>query len=117
MGLLVMTDGDGVTGLDAVVYKNPARASEGFSAQIRLVDSQTGEIEFVMPRTQGDYPLEDLFAVSARLGNISTIGWLAEEIRRRCPDSHLLLGSVLYSGSHSGDFISKEQLGQVSKRS
>lgn len=40
-----------------------------------------------------------------RLGNISLIGMLRSELQRKGSRFPILLGKVLYSGSHGGDFL------------
>lgn len=92
-------------GLDAGVYRNIENLPESLRLQVKLVDASTGELDFVngaMPTAS----TEDLFAAAVRIGNISAVAWLREQIESRwaeaCP---IILNAVLYNGAHSGDFI------------
>jgi hypothetical protein len=44
-------------------------------------------------------------AAHIRLGNLATIGYLRERVAKTLPRTSILLGKVLYSGSHTGDGI------------
>ncbi len=50
---------------------------------------------------------------SARLGNVSMIGYLRDLIREKAPTSTVLLSKVLYSGSHCGDTLTIEEIRQI----
>lgn len=97
-------------GLDAVVYKNIENLPEQLKGQVKLVDRQTGELEFVNGPTPS-LRTKDLFAADVWIGNISGVAWLREQIESRWADKCLLiLNAVLYCGTHSGDFISLDQV-------
>ncbi len=50
-----------------------------------------------------------------RLGNISLIGLLRSELRREPLRFPILLGKVVYSGTHGGDYISAELAPELQK--
>ena len=98
-------------GLDAIVYKNIDNLPEQVRAQVKVVDSLTGELEFVAPQPPSPHYNESLLAADIRIGNISKVGWLREQIESRWPGRcSVILDAVLYSGTHSGDFISLDQV-------
>lgn len=98
-------------GLDAVVYKNIDNLPERVRSQVKVVDSLTGELEFVIPQPQSPHYNEPLLAADIRIGNISKVRWLREQIESRWPGRcSVILNAVLHSGTHSGDFISLDQL-------
>jgi hypothetical protein len=97
-------------GLDAVVYKNIENLPEPQRAQVKLVDPLTGELDFANGPTLA-LRTEDLFAAQVRVGNISSVAWIREQIESRWADKcPLILNAILYSGTHSGDFIPLEQV-------
>ena len=97
-------------GLDAVVYRNIENLSEPMRAQVKLVDPLTGEIDFVNG-SMLSFHTESLFAVDVRIGNISAVAWLREQVESRWANKcSLILNAVLYSGIHSGDFIPLDQV-------
>jgi hypothetical protein len=96
-------------GLDAVVYKKAGSFPPAIRDRVRLVDSTTGQHEFVGNSTAGEREL--LEATNERIGNISTVYGLGEEISRRFGSKcEVLLTAVLYSGSHSGEALSLLQM-------
>lgn len=83
-------------GLDAVVYLRP----KAVSANQSVTDEHA--------TLSSDVP-----AIHKRLGNISMIGWLADETVQLVGRDSILLKKVLYSGSHSGDSIGLEDLNRL----
>jgi hypothetical protein len=67
-------------GLDAVVYKNIDNLPEGVKAQVTVMDSLTGELEFVTPQAPSPNYNASLLAADIRIGNISRVKWLREQI-------------------------------------
>jgi len=97
-------------GLDAVVYRNIESLPESLREQVKVVDHQTGELEVA----SGPRLTETLLAADVRIGNISGVAWLREQIESRWPEKcSLILNLVLYSSTHSGDFITLDQVGQI----
>jgi hypothetical protein len=99
--------------LDAVVYihKNNLKID---IADILQVDEETGEVFIEDYNLSSNYSSNIFVAVQCRLGNLSDIGCLYEEISKLLPNgTFLLLNKVLYSGSHSGDKIDLEELDQL----
>ena len=84
-------------GLDAVVYLRPEAVS----------DSQSVTDEHATLSS------DDVPAIHKRLGNVSMIGWLADETVPLVGRDSILLKKVLYSGSHSGDSIGLEDLDRL----
>jgi hypothetical protein len=100
-------------GLDAVVYRNIENLPESLRGQVKIVDSLTGELEFVNgPRLSRR--TETLLAADVRIGNISAVAWFREQIESRWSDQcPLILNAVLYSSTHSGDFIPLDQVRRI----
>jgi len=97
-------------GLDAVVYRNIENLPESLRSVVALVDPVTGELDFSNSATP-TVDAEALLAAEVRIGNISEVAWLREQIESRLPNQcPLILNTVLYSGTHSGDTVG---LGQV----
>jgi hypothetical protein len=100
-------------GLDAVVYRNIENLPEPLRGQVKLVDPLTGELEFVNGPTLS-LRTETLLAADVRIGNISAVAWLREQIASRwCDRCPLILNAVLYSSTHSGDFIPLNQARRI----
>jgi hypothetical protein len=100
-------------GLDAVVYRNIENLPEQLRRQVKLVDPLTGELEFVNGPTLS-LRTETLLAADIRIGNISAVAWLREQIASRwCDRCPLILNAVLYSSTHSGDFIPLHQVRRI----
>jgi hypothetical protein len=97
-------------GLDAVVYKS-ARNMPKVGIGVTRVDELTGEVFFEGERIP-QLRLEDVVAIQKRLGNVSRIETLRQEIGTLLgrDESSLLLSKVLYSGTHVGDVIGREHL-------
>ena len=100
-------------GLDAVVYRNIDNLPESLRRQVKLVDASTGELDLVDGSTLSLND-EDLFAAEVRIGNISAVQWIREQIETRwaseCP---VILQSVLHNGTHSGDFIHLDHVRRI----
>jgi hypothetical protein len=105
-------------GLDAVVYKSARQVRIPATRDGRgiRVDKDTGEVY-----SEGQQPVslsrQDVIAVKKRLGNISLIAALREEVARvlKNDDSSLVLNRVLYDGTHSGDVIEQDILDLLKK--
>jgi hypothetical protein len=103
-------------GLDAAVYK---RLDEMPFTEKELhfiaVDPRTGQVDFedaALFRAWSD----KVKAVEKRIGNIALVNLLKDELEKALGDSSsqtLLIGKVLYSGTHSGDIISKDDLSSL----
>ena len=100
-------------GLDAVLYKNIENLPEQLKGQVTLADHQTGEFELVNGSSLS-LSTSDLFAAHVWIGNISGVAWLREQIESGWADRCLqILNTVLYSGTHSGDFIPLDQVRKI----
>jgi hypothetical protein len=101
-------------GLDAVVYKNIDNLPERVRAHVKVVDSRTGELEFVAPQPRRPHCNDSLLAANIRIGNISKVGWLRDQIESRWPGKcNVILNAVLYSSTHSGDFIAFDEARRI----
>jgi hypothetical protein len=102
-------------GLDAVVYKNREVVDLGRHACHARVVPETGEIYFDEQQLYHDYPKRYFEAVSFRIGNVSAVAELLEEVRKLAGSDSFIETRVLYSGSHSGDTIAVEELAELER--
>jgi hypothetical protein len=103
-------------GLDAAVYRRfedlPFTKED---LRFVAVDPRTGQVDFEdadLFRAWGD----KIKVVEKRIGNIALVNLLKTELEKILGESSsgtLLISRVLYSGTHSGDIISKEDLGSL----
>jgi len=98
-------------GLTVVVYENKNNIKVDLSNRVTQVDTDTGEIYSDDIDFYKSYPKETFIAIKKRLGNISAIGNIFDEIKSiiENPNS-IVLNGILYSGVHSGDTIPVTQL-------
>jgi hypothetical protein len=100
-------------GLDAVVYKHKLHLPADPEIQGLRVDPDTGELS-CSDDMMKEYPQDFFQAKSKRLGNVSNISTLREEIEVAAGTIPSLLRSrVLYSATHSGDVIALSELDQL----
>ena len=102
-------------GLDAVVYKSRAAVDLRKHASEALVVPETGEIYFDQSETCREYPRGYFEAVSFRIGNVSAVVELLEEVNKLIGSSNFIARRVLYSASHSGDTIEMGELAELSQ--
>ena len=100
-------------GLDAAVYRRLEELSftEKDLSSI-TVDPKTGQVDFEDPALFRIWR-DKIKAVEKRIGNSSFVNLLKTEIEELLGHSTaemLLISKVLYSGTHSGDMISKHDL-------
>jgi hypothetical protein len=103
-------------GLDAAVYKRleelPFRKED---LRFVVVDPTTGQVDIedaALFRTWSDQTK----ATEKRIGNIALVNLLKSEVERILGQSSseaVLIKGILYSGTHSGDIISKSDLGTL----
>ena len=100
-------------GLDAAVYRRLGEMPfTKEDLRFIAVDQRTGQVDFedaVLFRTWSD----KVKAAEKRLGNMARVDLLRSELEGLLGHSSsqtLLISKVLYSGTHSGDIISKEDL-------
>jgi hypothetical protein len=103
-------------GLNAAVYwpKEMLGFSEEDLPNID-VDPRTGQFYFETAELDKVWG-EKIKAVDKRIGNISSVGLLRQEIEGVLGTSHpetLLISRVLYNGVHSGDIIQRKELGEL----
>ena len=100
-------------GLDAVVYKHKLHLPSDPEIQRVRTDPTTGEL-FCSDDMVEKYPLDFFQANSKRLGNVSDISALREEIELAAGTiPNFLRSYVLYSATHSGDVIAVSELDQL----
>jgi hypothetical protein len=96
-------------GLNAVVYRNIHSLAPGLRRRVRVAEPATGELEFVSQGSPDPNYNDALIAISIRIGNAASVDWLRDQVRSRWTgECNILLSTVLFSGSHSGDFINLE---------
>jgi hypothetical protein len=101
-------------GLDAVVYRNIDSLGPELRGRVRVVDSITGELDFVEQGPPDPHYNDALFAADIRIGNVALVDRLREQIRSRWNGQcDALLTTVLHSGSHSGDFINLDGVEKI----
>jgi hypothetical protein len=100
-------------GLDAAVYRRleelPFTKED---LRFVAVDPRTGQVDFEDAALFKAWS-DQVKAVEKRIGNIALVDLLKTELERVLGPSSseaLLIRKVLYSGTHSGDVISKEDL-------
>jgi hypothetical protein len=100
-------------GLNAMVYRNRAHLRFDPEKLGFAFDVRTGE--YYPQKIKPEDPGEDtVVALSRRLGNVNTIGVLADAIRRSLGPDSILQSTVLYSGTHAGDIIGLDSLSRLS---
>lgn len=102
-------------GLDARVYIHRDHLPIDVADSQARVDEETGEVFFDDPSLVP--PGLEFVALEKSLGNVAMIHYLAEKIKdvlnEASASESLLLKKVLYSGSHAGDWIGKEDLARL----
>lgn len=91
-------------GLDAVVYKNRKNIELGSDEKFARLVPETGQTYFDDDEISGKHRAQ-LRALHIRLGNVSEVAILRSELTRLPFKARIIGEKVLYSGSHSGDFI------------
>jgi hypothetical protein len=100
-------------GLDASVYKNKQHLPPDPEIQGVQRDALTGELYYT-DETERKYSRDFFNATSKRLGNLTSIPRLREEIERFMGTIPTILRSrVLYSATHAGDAIDVSDLDQL----
>jgi hypothetical protein len=100
-------------GLDAVVYRKREHLQLGPDEEHATLIRETGEVYFEDPKLDRKY-LHKRKAVTHHLGNITAISILSDELSKLIGPESFLERTVLYSGTHSGDFIPIRDLDQFS---
>lgn len=93
-------------GLDAVVYKNRTNVLIDVPIDHIRVDEDRGEV-YIDPETENfSYPRDTFVAYETRLGNVAMIDAIREAALSVISNPNsILLSKVLYSGTHSGDWV------------
>jgi hypothetical protein len=92
-------------GLDAAVFKSKKHLPFDPEALGASFDPDTGEYFFEDDAMEEKYPPEVWVAVAKWLGNITSIGHLREELAEVLEDDSVVMSKVIYSGTHTGDFL------------
>ncbi|MGA8873231.1 MAG: hypothetical protein WB460_18945 [Candidatus Acidiferrales bacterium] len=101
-------------GLDAVVYRSKSNLQLGSDEQLAHLVPDTGEIYFDDDAASRRHS-QELEAIHVRFGNIAMISELREEIARIVGADSILYQKIVYSGSHSGDFIPVDELARLAE--
>ena len=100
-------------GLDAAVYRNRKHLKLGPDEKAAQLVPETGEVYFGSDEISRKYR-DQRHAAERRLGNITEIAELREQITRlRGPES-VIVQKVLRSGTHSGDSIPLDSIPALS---
>jgi len=99
--------------LDAMVFKNRKHLPFDPDALGASFDSETGEYFFEDEELEQKYPGDLTVAVAKPLGNITAVGHLREELEEVLEDESVVLSKVLYSGTHTGDHLSLDDLPEL----
>ena len=99
-------------GLDAVVFLDIDNLSDSLPKEKLQIDEDTGELYFVHLRPP-DISRDFAVAKEIRIGNISAIGTLRREVAQLLGEESFIVQKLLYSGSHSGDFIGLSSLSEL----
>jgi hypothetical protein len=100
-------------GLNAVVYRKREHLQLGPDEEHAKLIRETGEVYFEDLKLDRKY-IHKRETVTHRLGNVTAISILSDEPSKLIGPESLLERTVLYSGTHSGDFISIRYLDQLS---
>ena len=100
-------------GLDAIVYRNRKHLEMGRDEEHAKVIPETGEVYFEDDKLARKYDHRRK-AVAHRLGNISAIAELHDEVTRLLGPKSTTVQRILYSGTHSGDAIPLTDLPELS---
>lgn len=91
-------------GLVAVVYRNVRNVPDAIRRDGVESDPITGQVSLTNDRP--DPPGGVFKAARCHLGNVAQIAFLRETIEDRCKNGfRIILGKILYSGTHGGDQI------------
>ena len=97
-------------GLDAYVYRNRTRLPFAPSTPGVSIDDRTGVIDFDDPELYRRFA-DHVVAVHHRLGNVTLVNELHEEVQRGAGDKlPIITHTVLSSGAHCGDSIDLSRL-------
>src|SRR5262249_39513892 len=101
-------------GLDAIVYRGKANLPFDPDSVGAVLDESTGEYYFPNPALESvrerEFPRETRIAAKKRLGNMSVVAALRQEIEQVLDCQSLIVSKVLFSGTHAGDTISLDSI-------
>jgi hypothetical protein len=97
-----------------VVYRNIRNLDLGADRAHAYVIPETGEVDFHDIEIARKYR-DKRHATEHRLGNITAIGFLRAEVTKLAGLDSVLIRKVLYSGTHSGDYILLAELPALSE--
>ena len=100
-------------GLNAVVYRKREHLQLGPDEEHATLIPETGEVYFEDPKLDKKY-LHKREAMAHRLGNATAVSILSDELSKLIGPESFLERKVLYSGTHSGDFIPIRELDELS---
>lgn len=107
-------------GLDACVFCDCLEKGRNLKPLPNDVVIKVGADGYASVERNGEEVWEDLecehqfrFLIRHRLGNIALVGFLRWELNREASSYPFLLKRVVYSGSHTGDWIGLDQLPEL----
>lgn len=98
-------------GLDARVYRKKDNLPVDPDQLRAPLDRVTGEYYFEDSEKQ--LPPGSLVAVEKRIGNVALVAELRHAAEKVLDQDSVILSRVLYSGTHSGDWIEPQLFGQL----
>lgn len=99
-------------GLDACVYFNREKFSDAIASGELAVEEETGEI-YVVDHETSSFRDDDFKACEVWLGNTASIAELRDIIGAKLPADSIITSKIIYSGSHAGDYIELQLIGQL----
>jgi hypothetical protein len=100
-------------GLDALVYKNKKHLPFDAEALGAAYDADTGEYYFEDAELEQKYPPDLCVAIAKPLGNLHVIARLRDELTGALAEDSVVHAKILYSGTHTGDWLPLSALGDV----
>ena len=102
-------------GLDGCVFLRPENLTLSEDVKLHMTrEPETGDY-IVEEGWDRKAPYDLLVASDEHIGNIATVGYLNHTLAEHCAkDAPILLKKVLYSGTHCGDFIPRDEVNDLS---
>lgn len=92
--------------MHAIVYKKINDVTDEIRGLVRVVDPQSGEIEFINDELEAQYSRNPLLAADFALGNAALISEITNSLDEKYGGKcQVLRRTFLHSGSHAGDFV------------
>jgi hypothetical protein len=95
-------------GLDATVYRKKENLPFDADAVGALLDGITGEYYFSDAALDRMFPADMRRAVKKRIGNITSVSEIRQQVAKVLDEDSVVLSKVLYSSTHCGDVLGKQ---------